>query len=70
EARQILDEEQLAFLIDPGITDGQAVQTTILNNAAFQTEDLDAYDFYYDDVSNAKAVLMANVFSNGSDVLL
>ncbi|GJR00618.1 hypothetical protein Tco_0523602 [Tanacetum coccineum] len=39
----------------------QAAQTTIPNNAAFQTEDLDAYDFECDDVSNAKAVLMANL---------
>ncbi|GJY71885.1 hypothetical protein Tco_0475588 [Tanacetum coccineum] len=52
EARQILDEEQLAFLTDPGIPDGQATQTTILNT-----------------VSNAKAVLMANLSSYGSDVL-
>ncbi|GJW70820.1 hypothetical protein Tco_0127737 [Tanacetum coccineum] len=29
EAGQILDEEQLAFLADPGIPDGQAVQTII-----------------------------------------
>ncbi|GJX94150.1 hypothetical protein Tco_0348736 [Tanacetum coccineum] len=36
-----LDEEQLAFLADPGILDGQAVQTIIPNNSAFQTEDLD-----------------------------
>nr|GEV43556.1 hypothetical protein [Tanacetum cinerariifolium] len=35
EAGQILDDEQLAFLADPGILNGQAVQTTILNNAAF-----------------------------------
>ncbi|GJW72287.1 hypothetical protein Tco_0129204 [Tanacetum coccineum] len=69
EAGQILDEEQLAFLADPRILDGQAVQTTIPNNAAFQTEDLDAYDSDCDDVSNAKAVLMANLSSYGSDVL-
>ncbi|GJY95224.1 putative reverse transcriptase domain-containing protein [Tanacetum coccineum] len=69
EAGQILDEEQLAFLADPGIPDGQAVQTTIPNTVAFQTEDLDAYDSDYDDVSNAKAVLMANLSSYGSDVL-
>ncbi|GKE92494.1 retrovirus-related pol polyprotein from transposon TNT 1-94 [Tanacetum coccineum] len=35
EAGQILDEEQLAFLADPGVLDGQVVQTIILNNAAF-----------------------------------
>nr|GEW12097.1 ribonuclease H-like domain-containing protein [Tanacetum cinerariifolium] len=41
EAGQMLDEEKLAFLADPGVLDGQSVQTIILNNAAFQTEDLD-----------------------------
>nr|GEX45917.1 hypothetical protein [Tanacetum cinerariifolium] len=35
EAEQILDEEQLAFLADPGVPDGQAVQTIIQSNAAF-----------------------------------
>ncbi|GKC52351.1 hypothetical protein Tco_1075096 [Tanacetum coccineum] len=45
ESGQILDEEQLAFIADPGIPDGQAAQTTIPNNVAFQTEDLDAYDY-------------------------
>ncbi|GKB50866.1 integrase, catalytic region, zinc finger, CCHC-type containing protein [Tanacetum coccineum] len=35
EARQILDEDQLAFLADPGVPNGQAVQTIIPNNAAF-----------------------------------
>nr|GFA41017.1 hypothetical protein [Tanacetum cinerariifolium] len=35
ESDQILDEEQLAFLAEPRIPDGQAAQTTILNNAAF-----------------------------------
>ncbi|GJZ19596.1 hypothetical protein Tco_0556186 [Tanacetum coccineum] len=41
EAGQILDEEQHIFFADPGVLDGQAVQTIIPNNAAFQTEDLD-----------------------------
>ncbi|GJQ92619.1 hypothetical protein Tco_0003758 [Tanacetum coccineum] len=35
EAGQILDEEQLAFLADLGIPDGQAVQIIIPNNASF-----------------------------------
>ncbi|GJW86137.1 hypothetical protein Tco_0161477, partial [Tanacetum coccineum] len=35
ESAQILDEEQLAFLADPSIPDGQDAQTTIPNNAAF-----------------------------------
>ncbi|GKC85031.1 integrase, catalytic region, zinc finger, CCHC-type containing protein [Tanacetum coccineum] len=69
EAGQILDEEQLAFLADPGVPGGQAVQTIIPNNAAFQTEDLDPYDSDCDDISNAKAVLMANISNYGSDVI-
>nr|GEW22949.1 hypothetical protein [Tanacetum cinerariifolium] len=35
EAGQILDEEQLAFLADTGVPDGQAIHTIIPNNAAF-----------------------------------
>nr|GEU68630.1 retrovirus-related Pol polyprotein from transposon TNT 1-94 [Tanacetum cinerariifolium] len=69
EAGQILDEEQLAFLADPGIPDRKAIQTTILNIAVFQTEDLDAYDSDCDDVPNAKVVLMANLSNYGSDVI-
>ncbi|GJS18547.1 hypothetical protein Tco_0413019 [Tanacetum coccineum] len=69
EAGQILDEEKLAFLADPGVPDGQVVQTIIPNNAAFQTEDLDTYDSDCDDISNAKAVLMANISNYGSDVI-
>ncbi|GJZ03001.1 hypothetical protein Tco_0520962 [Tanacetum coccineum] len=53
-----LDEEQLAFLADPGVTDGQVAQT-ITHNAAFQTDDLDAYNSDCDYISSAKAVLMA-----------
>nr|GEU98306.1 hypothetical protein [Tanacetum cinerariifolium] len=69
EAGQILDEEQLAFLTDPRVLDGQVVQTIIPNNAAFQTEDLDTYDSDCDDISNAKTVLMANISNYGSDVI-
>ncbi|GJX25223.1 hypothetical protein Tco_0231519 [Tanacetum coccineum] len=54
---------------DPGVPNGQVVQTIIPNNAAFQTEDLDTYDSDCDDVSNAKAVLMANISNYGSDVI-
>ncbi|GJR36206.1 retrovirus-related pol polyprotein from transposon TNT 1-94 [Tanacetum coccineum] len=70
EARQILDDEQLAFLVDPGILDGQTAQITIPNTAAFQTEDLDAYDSNCDAVLNAKAVLMANLSNYDFDVIL
>ncbi|GJV11416.1 hypothetical protein Tco_1352957 [Tanacetum coccineum] len=70
EVGQILDEEQLAFLEDPGVPDGQVVQTTISNNVAFKTEDLDAYDPDCDDISDAKAVLMANISNYGFDVII
>nr|GEU69282.1 hypothetical protein [Tanacetum cinerariifolium] len=63
------DEEQLAFLANLGILDGQAPQTTIPNTSSFQTEDLDAYDSDYSDVSNAKTVLMANLSNYGSSVI-
>ncbi|GKC39381.1 hypothetical protein Tco_1051765 [Tanacetum coccineum] len=69
ESGQVLDKEQLAFLADLGIPNGQAAQTTILNNAAFQIGDLDSYDSDCDDVSNAKVVLMANLSNYGFDVI-
>nr|GEW74393.1 hypothetical protein [Tanacetum cinerariifolium] len=69
ETGQILDEEKLAFLADPRVPNGQVVQIIILNNDAFQTEDLDTYDFDCDDVSNAKAVLMTNISNYGSYVI-
>nr|GEU40370.1 hypothetical protein [Tanacetum cinerariifolium] len=69
EFGQELDEEQLAFLADPGLADGQATQTTISHNVAFQTDDLDAYNSNCDDISSAKAVFMANLSSYESDVL-
>nr|GEU34725.1 hypothetical protein [Tanacetum cinerariifolium] len=69
ESGQILNQEQLSFLTDPGIPDGQAAQKTIPNTFYFQTEDLDAYDSDCDDVSNAKTVLMANLSNYGSDII-
>ncbi|GKB87209.1 hypothetical protein Tco_0959481, partial [Tanacetum coccineum] len=69
EARQILDEEQHAFLAYPGVPYGQAVQTIIPNTVAFQTGDLDTYDSDCDDIWNAQAVLMANISNYGSNVI-
>ncbi|GKE98338.1 integrase, catalytic region, zinc finger, CCHC-type containing protein [Tanacetum coccineum] len=68
EDRQILDEEQLVFLVDLGILVGQA-QTIIPHNAAFQTEDLDTYDSDCDYLSTAQAVLMTNISNYGSDII-
>nr|GEZ73045.1 ribonuclease H-like domain-containing protein [Tanacetum cinerariifolium] len=69
ESGQVLNEEHLAFLADPGITNCHDVQPTIIHIADFQTDDLDAYDSKCDDISSAKAVLMANLLSYGSDVV-
>ncbi|GKC13515.1 hypothetical protein Tco_1010297 [Tanacetum coccineum] len=58
---QILHEEELAFLADPGITEGQATQTVITHNAAYQADDLDAYDSNCDELNTAKVAFMANL---------
>ncbi|GKD12257.1 retrovirus-related pol polyprotein from transposon TNT 1-94 [Tanacetum coccineum] len=66
---KILHEEELAFLADPGITEGQATQTVITHNAAYQANDLDAYDSDCDELNTAKVSLMANLSDYGSDAL-
>nr|GEX70721.1 hypothetical protein [Tanacetum cinerariifolium] len=68
KAGQILDEEQLAFLVASGIPAGQ-VQTIIPYNDSFQNKDLDTYDSDCDDLSNAQAVLMANISNYGPNVI-
>ncbi|GJY67179.1 hypothetical protein Tco_0469417 [Tanacetum coccineum] len=69
EAGQILDEEQLALLADPGISETPVAQQTIPQNSAFQTDDLDAYDSDCDDLSSAKAILVVNLSSCDPEVL-
>ncbi|GJX35177.1 hypothetical protein Tco_0246734 [Tanacetum coccineum] len=66
---QNLHEEELAFLADPGITEGQSTQTVITHNATYQADDLDAYDSDCDELNTAKVALMANLYHYGSDVL-
>nr|GEX71665.1 hypothetical protein [Tanacetum cinerariifolium] len=66
---QILYEEELAFLADPGIPEGQATQTVITRNVAYQADDLDAYDSNCDELNTAIVALMANLSQYGSDVL-
>ncbi|GJV77424.1 integrase, catalytic region, zinc finger, CCHC-type containing protein [Tanacetum coccineum] len=64
---QILHEEELAFLADLGIPEGQATQTIITHNAAYQANDLDAYDSDCEELNTAKVDLMANLSHYGSD---
>ncbi|GJT02015.1 hypothetical protein Tco_0823184 [Tanacetum coccineum] len=66
---QILNEEELAFLADPDNPEGQATQTVITHNAAYQADDLDAYDSDCDELNTAKVALMANLSHYDSDAL-
>ncbi|GJR19253.1 hypothetical protein Tco_0967780 [Tanacetum coccineum] len=66
---QILHEEELAFLANPGITEGQATQTVITHNAAYQADDLDAYDSDCDKLNTAKVAVMVNLSHYGLDAL-
>nr|GEW46959.1 copia protein [Tanacetum cinerariifolium] len=66
---QILHEKELAFLVNPGIAEGQATQTVITHNAAYQGDDLDSYDFDCDELNTAKVARMANLSHYGLDVL-
>ncbi|GKE86329.1 hypothetical protein Tco_1560071, partial [Tanacetum coccineum] len=63
------EEEEIAFLADPGLPDIQTSQTVITHNAAYQADDLDAYNSDCDELNSAKIALMANLSRNGSDAL-
>nr|GEU35776.1 retrovirus-related Pol polyprotein from transposon TNT 1-94 [Tanacetum cinerariifolium] len=64
-----LHEEELEFLTDPGIAKAQTTQYVITNNAAYQSDDLDAYDSNYDEINSAKIALMENLSHYGFDNL-
>ncbi|GJT94169.1 hypothetical protein Tco_1083014 [Tanacetum coccineum] len=66
---QILNEEELAFLADQDIPEGQAKQIVITHNVAYQADDLDAYDSDCDELNTARVALMANLSYYGSDAL-
>ncbi|GJU40012.1 hypothetical protein Tco_1192969 [Tanacetum coccineum] len=66
---KVPNEEELEFLADSGVAEGPVTQTIITHNATYQADDLDVYDSNCDEFSTAKAVLMANLYSYGSDVL-
>nr|GFA71901.1 hypothetical protein [Tanacetum cinerariifolium] len=54
---------------DPGFPEGQTTQTIITHNAAYQADDLVAYDSDCDELNTAKVSLMANLSHYGSDAL-
>nr|GFB56049.1 hypothetical protein [Tanacetum cinerariifolium] len=52
-----------------GIAEAQTTQYIITNNAAYQADDLDAYDSNCDEINSAKIALMANLSHYGFDNL-
>nr|GEX41387.1 hypothetical protein [Tanacetum cinerariifolium] len=68
--RQVLHKEELEFLANPGIAETQSTQYVITNNAAYQADDLDAYDSNCDKISSAKVALMASLSHYGFDNLV
>nr|GFA90618.1 hypothetical protein [Tanacetum cinerariifolium] len=66
---QVLQEEELEFLADPGTAESSSNQTVVTNNAAYQADDLDAYDSDCDELNSAKIALIANSSHYGSDNL-
>nr|GFB52012.1 hypothetical protein [Tanacetum cinerariifolium] len=57
---QVLQEEELEFLADPGTSESSSNQIVVTNNASYQANDLDAYDSDCDEINSAKIALMAN----------
>nr|GEX69538.1 retrovirus-related Pol polyprotein from transposon TNT 1-94 [Tanacetum cinerariifolium] len=58
---QVLQEEELEFLADPGIVETSSTQYVVTNNPAYQADDLDAYDSNCDELNSAKISLMVNL---------
>nr|GFA52536.1 hypothetical protein [Tanacetum cinerariifolium] len=54
---RVLQEDELEFLADPGTTESSSNQTVVTNNAAYQVDDLDAYDSDCDEINSAKIAL-------------
>nr|GFA97182.1 hypothetical protein [Tanacetum cinerariifolium] len=66
---QVLQEEDLEFLADPCTPESSSNQIVVTNNAAYQADDLDAYDSDCDEINSAKISLMENLSHYGSDNL-
>nr|GEX40295.1 integrase, catalytic region, zinc finger, CCHC-type, peptidase aspartic, catalytic [Tanacetum cinerariifolium] len=67
--RQILLEEELEFLADPGIAEAQTTLYVITNNATYQADDMDAYDSDCNEINYTKIALMVNLSHYGFDNL-
>nr|GEX40481.1 hypothetical protein [Tanacetum cinerariifolium] len=67
---QPIQGRQNSLTADPGIEETQSTQYVVTNNAAYQADDLDAYDSDCDEIKSAKIALMANLSHYGSDNLV
>nr|GEV04919.1 hypothetical protein [Tanacetum cinerariifolium] len=66
---QVLHEEELKFLANPGMAETQSTQYVVTNNHAYQADDLDAYDSDCNEINFAKIALMAILSHYGSNTL-
>nr|GEW85694.1 hypothetical protein [Tanacetum cinerariifolium] len=64
-----LDQRGKGMSHDPGIAGAQTTQNVITHNAAYQADDLDAYDSDCDEINTAKIALMENLSHYGSNDL-
>nr|GFD00170.1 hypothetical protein [Tanacetum cinerariifolium] len=55
----VLQEEELDFLADPGMAESSTNQTVVTTNAAYQANDLDAYDSDCDELNSTKSTILA-----------
>nr|GFB79843.1 hypothetical protein [Tanacetum cinerariifolium] len=57
---QVLQEEELEFLADPGTPESSSNQIVVTNNAAYQADDLDAYDSDCTPESSSNQIVVTN----------
>nr|GFD37683.1 hypothetical protein [Tanacetum cinerariifolium] len=55
--QRVLQEKELDFLADPGTVESSTNQSVVTTNAAYQADDLDAYDSDCDELNSAKVAL-------------
>nr|GFA99963.1 hypothetical protein [Tanacetum cinerariifolium] len=65
----VVTSRGVEFLADLGLAKTSGTQYAVTNNAAYQANDLDAYDSDCDELNSAKIALMANLSHYGSDNL-
>nr|GEX76021.1 hypothetical protein [Tanacetum cinerariifolium] len=54
--QRVLQEEELDFLADPGMAESSTNQTVVTTNAAYQADDLDAYDSDCDELNSSNII--------------